>query len=37
MWLFLCKKIVELHKWTIEASNSKKLWWAKFTIKLNKN
>lgn len=37
MWLYLCKKIVQLHEWTIHASFSKKLWWAKFTIRLNKN
>ena len=32
MWLYLCKKIVELHGWSIESSISKKLWWACFTI-----
>ena len=37
MWLYLCNKIVKLHKWEIFASNSEKLWWAKFTIKLPKN
>ena len=37
MWLFLCKRIVELHNWEINASVSKKIWWAKFTIRLNKN
>jgi len=36
MWLYLCKKIVELHWWTIKADKSKTLWWAKFTIKLKK-
>ncbi len=34
MGLYLCKKIVELHKGSIHASNSKKLEWACFTIKL---
>lgn len=34
MWLYLCKKIVELHGWEIEASNSKNLWWACFSIKI---
>lgn len=32
MGLYLCKKIVELHKWTIVASNGEKLGGAKFTI-----
>jgi two-component system sensor histidine kinase VicK len=32
MWLYLCKKIIELHKWEIYATNSEKLWWAKFII-----
>ena len=32
MWLYLCKTIVELHNWTIEALISKKYWWAKFRI-----
>ncbi len=36
MWLYLCKKIVTMHYWTIEAENSKKLWWAKFTITIPK-
>jgi len=36
MWLYLCKKITELHNWDITASKSEKLWWAKFTIKLPK-
>lgn len=34
MWLYLCKKIVELHKWSIEASLSKDLWGAKFLINI---
>ena len=34
MWLYLCKRIVELHWWKISASNSEKLGWANFTIKL---
>jgi len=36
MWLYLCKKIVEMHNWTISANSSSKLWWAEFTIKLAK-
>lgn len=34
LWLglYLCKKIVELHAWTIKAWNSKKLWWAMISI-----
>lgn len=32
MWLYLCKKIIELHDWMILAWNSKNLWWASFTI-----
>jgi len=36
MWLYLCKKIVELHWWNIKADKSQTLWWAKFTIKLKK-
>ncbi len=32
MWLYLCKKIVELHGGTIESSPSNHLWWACFTI-----
>ncbi len=34
MWLYLCKRIVEMHKWEIRAFSSKKLWWAKFLIKI---
>ena len=34
MWLYLCKIIVELHNWFINASFSENLWWAKFQIKL---
>lgn len=34
MWLYLCQKIVELHGWKIEASNSDTLKWACFFIKL---
>ena len=37
MWLYLCNKIVKLHKWEIIAWNSKKLWGAKFIIKIPKN
>ena len=37
MWLYLCKKIVELHKGNIVATKSKKLWWAKFIITFPKN
>ncbi len=36
MWLYLCKKIVELHGGVIEAWNSKSLWWAKFKILIPK-
>ncbi len=36
MWLYLCKKIVELHWWNIKAENSIKLWWAKFKISIPK-
>lgn len=32
IWLYLCKKIINMHKWEISASSSKKLWWAKFKI-----
>lgn len=34
LWLglYLCKKIVELHSWTIKASNSVDLWWAMISI-----
>ena len=34
MWLYLCKKIVELHKWEIHSSSSDKLWWARFIINI---
>ena len=34
MWLYLCKKIVELHKGKISAGNGKKLGGAQFTITL---
>jgi len=34
MWLYLCKKIVELHWWNINVKNSKELWWAKFKISI---
>ncbi len=37
MWLYLCKKIVELHWWKISANKSKKLWWANFEILLPNN
>ena len=37
MWLFLCKSIVELHEWTINAKKSTKYWWACFIISLPKN
>jgi len=38
LWLglYLCKKIVELHNWSIKASNSKKLWWAVISINIPK-
>lgn len=36
MWLYLCKKIISLHKWEISAIHSDKLGWAKFIIKLPK-
>lgn len=32
MWLYLCKKIIELHGGSISASNSKTLGWACFSI-----
>lgn len=34
LWLglYLCKKITELHFWSIYADNSDKLWWALFKI-----
>lgn len=34
MWLYLCKKIIELHGGTISTSHSQTLWWANFTIRL---
>jgi K+-sensing histidine kinase KdpD len=34
IWLYLCKKIINWHNWEIYAINSKKIWWAKFVIKL---
>jgi signal transduction histidine kinase len=37
MWLYLCKKIIELHWWTIKAQSSNKLWGAKFKILIPKN
>ena len=38
LWLglYLCKKIVELHSWTIKAWNSKKLGWAMISIVIPK-
>lgn len=36
MWLYLCKKIVEMHNWEIYAENSQELGWAKFVIILSK-
>lgn len=36
MWLYLCKKIVELHWWKIVAKKSVDLWWAKFKILIPK-
>lgn len=36
MWLYLCKKIIELHWWKINAQKSKILSWAKFKIELDK-
>lgn len=32
--LYLCKKIISMHNWTIVAKNSKELWWASFVIKI---
>lgn len=37
MWLYLCKKIIELHAWEIWAKKWKKLFWACFYIKLPVN
>lgn len=34
MGLYLCKTIVELHWWNIQAAFWKKLWWAKIIIKI---
>ncbi len=34
MWLYLCKKIVEMHNWIITAWISQNLWWAIFSIKI---
>ncbi len=34
MWLYLCKKIVEMHHGSIGASTSEVLWGAKFTISI---
>ena len=34
MWLYLCKKIIDMHKGEITASISENLGWAKFTIKI---
>jgi len=34
MWLYLCKKIVEMHNWKIKARDSIKLLWAEFIIKI---
>lgn len=34
LWLYLCKRIVELHNGEISVSNGNILWWAKFTIRL---
>lgn len=34
MGLYLCKTIVELHKWTIQAAFGTVLWWAKIIIKI---
>jgi len=36
MWLYLCKTIVELHWWNIQASFWKKLWWARIIITIPK-
>ncbi len=39
LWLglYLCKKIIGMHNWEINAWVSEKLWWAKFTIKIPLN
>lgn len=34
MWLYLCKKIINMHNWEIYANVSDELWWAKFTIEI---
>jgi hypothetical protein len=34
MGLYLCKTIVELHWWNIQAAFGKKLWWAKIIINI---
>lgn len=34
IWLYLCKKIVELHWGNIQADFWKKLWWAKISVKI---
>lgn len=37
MWLYLCKKIVEMHNWVITAEVSEKLKWAKIKITIPLN
>ena len=34
MWLYLCRRIIHLHSWTIIADTSQKYWGAKFSITL---
>lgn len=34
MWLYLCKRIIEMHHWNIKATKSNELWWAKFIIQI---
>ncbi len=34
MWLYLCKKIISMHKWNIEATFSKEFKGAQFTIEI---
>lgn len=36
MWLYLCKKIIEMHDGSIDAQNSTQLWGAKFLFTLPK-
>jgi len=34
VWLYLCKRIIDMHGWKIQARNTKELWWACFEIRL---